>query len=120
MEVFMRRLVEFPLEAGGSVVVEISESDETHSGLVRAARPGEIVVKANEAFEAALDKIKPIVSSVVARMRDVCEAANQVQLEFAIKMSTEAGVVLASAAAEANFKLTVTWKLENEEGKGTA
>jgi hypothetical protein len=66
------RLVEFPLEGGGSVVVEVAES-ELPEGPVRAARPGEIAAKATQSFEAALAKVRPAAEGIIANLpRSVC------------------------------------------------
>ena len=47
----MKRLIEFPLEEGGSIVVEVDEP-APEGGVVRAARPGEVAAKAGQTFEA--------------------------------------------------------------------
>ncbi len=41
----MKRLIEFPLEEGGSILMEVGEP-APEGGVVRAARPGEIAAKA--------------------------------------------------------------------------
>ena len=45
----MRQLIEFPLETGGSVFVEVDDRDGA-AGYVRAARPGRVgaVIAATE------------------------------------------------------------------------
>lgn len=104
----MKRLVEFPLQDGGSVLVEVEESDEAEGGIVRVAREGEVTVKAPQTFETALDKMKPVTSAIVSKLRDL--APDRIQVEIGVKLSTEAGVVIASAATEANFRVTLTWE----------
>ncbi|MGH2593214.1 MAG: hypothetical protein ACRDGG_06845 [Anaerolineae bacterium] len=51
----MKRLIEFPLQAGGSVIVEVDEP--APEGVVRTGRPGEVAEKAKATFEEAFDKI---------------------------------------------------------------
>jgi hypothetical protein len=46
--------VEFPLEQGGTIVVEVAEPSAT-ADVERAARPGEIAERATESFGAALE-----------------------------------------------------------------
>jgi hypothetical protein len=111
----MKRLVEFPLQDGGSVLVEVEEPEEEEGGIVRVAREGEVAVKAPQAFETALDKMKPITSAIISKLRDL--APDRIQVELGVKMSTEAGVVIASAAAEANFKVTLTWEHKETDNK---
>ena len=62
----MKQLVEFPLEGGGSIVVEV-EGAASSGGVVRGARPGEIVDQAKQSFEAALEKLVDVVAPKKAR-----------------------------------------------------
>jgi len=84
----MKHLVEFPLEDGGSVVIEVDEPET--SGTVRASR-GDTLAKAKETLEEALNNVLPVTKSV------------------GVKLTTTAGAVIASATAEANFDVTLRW-----------
>lgn len=53
----MKRLIEFSLEDGGSILVEVDAPEE--AGLVLAARGESMPEKARQSFEAALDKVRP-------------------------------------------------------------
>jgi len=104
----MKRLIEFPLEDGGSILVEV---DELEGGVVRAAtRPGEVVEKAKQSFEAALDKIKPAAAAIVAKLRGLSDPPDEMEVEFGLKMSAKAGAMVAAAGTEANYKVTLKWK----------
>ena len=109
----MKKLVEFPLEDGTSVLVEIDEPDV--EGVVRAARPGEIAERATQTFEAAVEKIRPAAVAILKQVRDVSDPPDQVVVEFGVKLNAAAGAVLASVGAEANYKLTLTWKRADEK-----
>ena len=111
----MKRLVEFPLEGGSSILVEVDEPQA--EGVVRAARPGEIAERAVETFETALKKIQPAAVAIINQLRKVSDPPDQVNVEFGVKLSAGAGAVIASAGAEANYKVTLSWKRrEPEEG----
>src|SRR5512135_613557 len=110
----MKRLVEFPLQEGGTLLVEVDEPEgpaETtmRGGVVKAARPGEIADKAKDTFEGALDKIKPAAQSIIDRLRELHDAPDEIAVEFGIKLSAEAGAFIASASVEANYTLTLKW-----------
>jgi Trypsin-co-occurring domain 1 len=105
----MKRIVEFLLEQGGSILVEVDDSGPK-PGPVRGPNSGEVVTKANQTFEAALERIKPAASAIITLLRDLTDSPDTVGVEFGIKLSAEAGAVLASAGVEANYKVTVTWK----------
>lgn len=105
----MKQLVEFPLEDGGSIVVEV-DKPTGDSGRVRSARPDELVEKAKQTLETSLEKIRPAAAAIISKLRTLSEPPDEVGVEFGIKLSADVGVVLASAGAEANYTVTLTWK----------
>jgi len=105
----MKRLIEFPLQEGGAILVEV-DSAEPAGARVRGASPTEVAEKAKQAFETSLERIKPVAGAVIGKLRELTDQPEQVTVEFGIKLSAEAGVVLASTGVEANFKITVLWK----------
>src|SRR5215218_1042095 len=107
----MKRLVEFSSNSGEPILVEVEDiglSGETRRGLSASA----LVERAQTSFEDALEKAGPMASSLVGKLRAIDDAAapDEVQVEFGIVLSTEAGAVLAAASAGANYKVTMTWK----------
>jgi hypothetical protein len=48
--------------------------------------------------------------TLVTRLRDVGERPDEIGIEFGLKMSMEAGLVVAHTSGEANFKVTLQWK----------
>src|SRR3990170_7169368 len=103
----MKRLIEFPLQDGGSVIVEVDEP--VPEGVVKAVRPGEVVAKAKETLEDALDKIQPAAHAIITKLRELPDAPDEIGVEFGIKLSAEAGAFIASAGVEANYKVTLKW-----------
>jgi hypothetical protein len=106
----MKRILEFPLQdKTGSILVEIEEAAPAQ-GVERVGRGERVLTQASQTFEEALDKIGPLASSVASRMQQITTSMEEVQVEFALKMSAEAGVVLAAGGVEANFKVALKWK----------
>jgi len=103
----MKHLVEFPLEDGNSIVVEIDESET--GGTVRANR-GEKIEKAKETLEEALDRVLPATKSIVEKLWSIVNKPDETEVTFGIKLSTMAGAVIASATAEPNLNVTLRWK----------
>ena|SRR2546428_6711675 len=99
----MKRLVEFPLEEGGSVVVEVDEPDM--GGTVRAAR-GDVIEQAKDTVEDALNKVLPAAHSVVEKLQGM--RPNEIEVTFGISMSFKAGAFI-TAGSEANFEVKVRW-----------
>lgn len=105
----MKRYVEFPLEAGGSVLVEVEEPDAA-GGTVRAGRETDLPERARLTFEAALSRVRPAAESVIGQLRDLADPPDQVGVEFGLKLTGTSGAIIASAGVEANFKVTLTWR----------
>lgn len=108
----MKHLVEFPLEEGGSIVVEVDEPES--EGTIRAAR-GDTIIKAKETLEEALNNVLPVTKSLVEKLRSIGNQPDEIEISFGVKLSTLAGAVIASASAEANFDVTVCWTGKKEE-----
>jgi hypothetical protein len=108
-------LVEFPLEGGGSVVVEVEEQEPPDEAIVRRGfsdrhRSGEVVARAGQTLEAAFGRIQPAAGAMVTRLRDLPDAPEEIEIEFGVRLSAEVGAILAHTAGEANFRITLRWK----------
>ena len=109
----MKQLIEFPLEDGGTILVEVDEP-EPEGGVVRAARPGEIVARANTTFEQSLDRIKPaidvIATAIRSRLDNLSSPPDEITVMFGLKLNAAAGAFLASVGTEANYEVTLIWR----------
>ncbi len=107
----MKRLVQFPLEekeGSPSIWVEVDEP-ESDAGTMRVARGGEVVETARATFQQAIDQIKPGIDALGQKLNDLNHPA-EVAVEFGLKLSARAGMVLASADSEVTFKVILKWK----------
>lgn len=105
----MKRLVEFKLDQGGSVVVEV---DDPLGGPVMRGLGKDrsaLVEKADETFEGATAAVTPAARSLIARLRSLDDAPDEVTVEFGVQLSAQTGAFIASVATEANFKVSMTW-----------
>jgi len=110
----MKHLVEFKMDDGSSIVIEVDEPET--GGTTRASRrPGEIAEEAKETFEQALSKIRPATERVIHTLCELVYKPDEIEMEFGFNMSAEAGVVIASASVEANYKVTLRWKDEEKK-----
>ena len=82
------------------------------AGMVPAARGGDVVQRAGQTFEAALERVRPAAQAIIAKLRALHDPPDEIEVEFGIKMSAEAGAFVAAAGMEANYKVTLTWKRE--------
>lgn len=104
----MKRFVQFELDEGGSVVVEVDEP--TVGGAERVARADEVIKYTEGTLQSALDQIRPAADAVIAKLQSLSRQPEEIGVEFGIKLGAKAGAFLASADAEATFKVTLKWK----------
>lgn len=104
----MDGLVEFKTEDGALVVVEGAE-DATGSRLVSR---GDGPDRAARTFESALDGVRAAAESALRVFRDGSLQPDAVELEFGVKLSAEAGAVIAKGSAEGHLVVKLTWSPE--------
>jgi hypothetical protein len=101
----MAYLVEFPVGDGGTVVIEVG--DDQLAGFAPAAAPGEIAARSKESFETAVDALLPAVRAIGERISRL--GPEEVTVSMGVKITAEAGVIVAKTAGEANFTVTLRW-----------
>jgi len=109
----MKRLVEFPLEDGTSMMVEIEETEA--EGLTRVSRrdPG-VIERAQQTFEKSLDRVKPAAQYILAKLRELQDSPDEIEVQFGLNLSAAAGIVLASGVT-ANYTVKLKWVKEKPE-----
>ena len=104
----MSQLVKMDLADGGSVLVEVSDAAPT-GPVTRGSRAEDLVTSAGTTLENALDGLGPVVKGVVSRLREAADWPDEVTVEFSIKLSADANVIIARSAGEANFRISMSW-----------
>jgi NADPH-dependent glutamate synthase beta subunit-like oxidoreductase len=106
----MVQLVEFPLEGGGSVLVQV---DDVGTGEVTRGwgdRDARVVEQARQSFEQAVGRVQPAVQGLLTQLRSLAETPEQIQVEFGLQLSAEVGAFVAGASTTGNFKVSMTWR----------
>jgi hypothetical protein len=110
----MTYILEVPVESGGRLLVQAGEDDLPDGLELAALHPGELVARARDSVEAAMDEVKPAISAVANRLKEM--SADEVVVEFGIVLGAETGVVIAKGTADVHFTVKLTW--EKESGRG--
>ena len=110
-----RRLVEFPLEDGGSVLVQVEDGSAAggYGGDVTRGwgdRDQRVVEQAQQSFEAAVTRVQPAVQALVRRLRSLAESPAEITIDFGIELSAEVGAFVAGASSTGNFTVSMTWR----------
>ena len=111
----MKRLVEFDVGNGETIIAEVEVSADTEPGIVPAGRPGELISKATMTLGDAFDRLRPVADATIDRLRRLQTRPREIELELGVKFSAQAGVVLAAAATEANCTVRIRWHLAEQD-----
>ncbi len=107
----MAYLIELPVgPADGQPDVVRVEIEQAAEGLVQVARPGQVVARATRSMGEMLAGVRPVAQDFVNGFRSMVHAPDEIGIEFGLSLSAEADVVISSTAAQANFKVTLTWR----------
>ena len=106
----MKYLVELPVtpDGGSSSTVGV-EIEHAANGPVKVSRPGQVVARATHTLGEMLAGIRPVAESFVAGFAGMAEAPDAIGLEFGLSLSADANLIVATTAAQANFKVTLSW-----------
>jgi Trypsin-co-occurring domain 1 len=104
----VQRLIEFPLQDGGTVLVQVNESGigPTTRGLSNRA----VAEQAQHTFEQAVDRVRPAAQALINQLRGLADSPNEIGIEFGLELNAEAGAFIASASTTANFRVSLTWR----------
>jgi hypothetical protein len=107
----MKDLIKFPLESGGFVFVEMEGGEAERSGLVKAGRG--LPDEAAQSFEAAINGLSPIASSIVSKLINISHPPDEAAVEFGLTLKADSGFIITKVGGEANFKINLKWRRES-------
>ncbi|MFB6549342.1 MULTISPECIES: CU044_2847 family protein [unclassified Streptomyces] len=104
----MDGLVEFKTEDGMRVVVEGVEDEDG----ARLVSRGDGPAQAARTFEGSLEGVRAAAESALRVFRDGSLRPDSVELEFGVKLSAEAGAIIAKGSAEGHLVVKLSWSPE--------
>jgi hypothetical protein len=106
----MAYLVELPVGAAdGSADIVKVQIEQTGDGLVKVARPGQVVARASRSLGEMLAGIRPAAQEFVDGFHGMVHAPDEMSVEFGLSLTAEADVVISSTSTQANFTVSLTW-----------
>lgn len=101
---------EFQLEDGSTFLIEVPEPD-SENALEPVSVNGQMVYQATQKFEAAIDKVRPVASAIVSKLKaGLTTPADEIEVKFGLNLSVDAGVIFSSVGGEVNFEVTLKWQ----------
>ncbi|MEE4593606.1 CU044_2847 family protein [Streptomyces sp. DSM 41524] len=113
------QLIRVPLnsseDSDGAEAV-VMEVEHTGSGIVRAARPGEVAGTAARTLSESFDQVRAAAAALLDRLTTLPSPPSTVEVELGVKINAEAGAVIAKTAAEGNFTVRLVWQRDGGHG----
>src|SRR5690242_19609894 len=100
----MSEILEFTATDGAPVLVE---ADEAAFGVERVSRRDDGTIVAKESLERALVSARGTITSALAALEGL--GFEELTLEFGIKLSAEAGALIAKTSTEGHLTVTARW-----------
>jgi hypothetical protein len=101
-------LVEFRTDDGAVITVEaVEEGYGSGSRLVSRGEDG--AVQATRTFEGALEGVRSAAASALRVFRDGSLQPDAVEIEFGVKLTAEAGALIAKSAVEGHLVVKLSW-----------
>ena len=102
----MGEMVRFTLRDRGSVVVEV---DEEGPATGPAGRGSDAVRDAREAFGRRLTDVRDAAIEALDTFRTAA-SPDEIKLSFGVKLTSEAGAIIARTAVEGNLAVELLWR----------
>ena len=103
----MDQLVRFMTEDGEPLLIEVANPWE--QPVTRGGRTGAAVVEAGKSLEEVVGQLGPVVRGIVSELRTAADWPDEVEVEFAVKISADSNVIIARVSGEANFRIALRW-----------
>jgi hypothetical protein len=118
------KYVEFPLEGGGSILIEAAdEPNRSSAGFLRDGDPRANAEKAQQSFDASVEAVRRSADLLVTKLRDLSTPPDELQITFSLKASGEMGgltVGKGGANPDANFSVMLKWQSQSDKDKDKA
>ncbi|MCY9787027.1 hypothetical protein KIK06_24390 [Nocardiopsis sp. EMB25] len=106
----MSRLVRFSVDGGDSVVVEVDDGRDD-SMLVSGGRE---IEDATQTFTEKLSTVRKAVSATLDELGNSLKP-DVIKVTFGVKLTAEAGAVIAKSSVEGNLHVQMQWGYERPE-----
>src|ERR1700753_2873183 len=100
----MAHLTRWELGDGDDVLVEVEPAGPEISPV---SRSGDVIESAGVTLGAALGHVRRAATVVVAEFRDMTERPDEVQVEFGVRLTAQAGAVIAKTGVDGHLNVTL-------------
>jgi hypothetical protein len=99
-------LVEFTLDDGGSVLVEVTGSPYEET----VGHTDDLIARVGVSFDAAIGRVRDAAMAALGQFQQMTRQPNEVEITFGVKLDTEVGAVIAKTGVEGQLGIKLTWR----------
>src|SRR5690242_302614 len=99
----MKRLLEFPLDEGGSVVVDVDEPSDGPAMRGIGKDRSALLQETDKTFEDVTAAVTPAARYLITWLRSIDGPPDGVRIRFGVQLSAQTGAFIASVAAQAKL-----------------
>ncbi|MCK7625905.1 hypothetical protein MUU72_22850 [Streptomyces sp. RS10V-4] len=103
----MTELARWTLENGGEVLVEIAEDGPEISPVSRSR---DVVRSAATSLGSALSSVRDASATILGQFREAPVCPDRIEVEFGVRLSTEAGAVIAKSSLDGHLTVKISWE----------
>jgi hypothetical protein len=104
----MAETVAFEIGDGQATVFVDVADDE--SGVRRVSRGGDAITAATATFEAGFGQVRDAAARAISQLTAMAHRPSTVELEFGVRISAQAGAVIARTGADGHLKVRMVWQ----------
>lgn len=113
----MRDVLRFPLADGGEIAIDaVDVVGQEQSGMGRAGlgdsaarAASRAAARASMTYDQALDGVRRAADATMRQFARMATRPSEVEVEFSVRLSADAGAVITSVAAEAQLRVRLMW-----------
>ena len=104
----MNKLISIPLDDETTIFLEASNllCNESDPMLEEAGAGERVIEKSGEYLDLALRQIKKFSASISESVKGI---SDEVEVEFSVKLSADAGIIISSISTEASVTVKLKW-----------
>ncbi len=103
----MTSLARVPIEGGGTILFEAA-SQAPYEGPVKAGRIGDAVRDLPQTLQQLLNPVRDAAAAALDQLRQA--GPDEVEVEFGVDLSAQAGAVITKGESAVHFKVRVLWQ----------
>lgn len=108
----MSKLIEVELDENTKVYLETSRNEyqiDNNRAFEPVTSNGRVIKKAKDFLETSLNQICAFSSSIADSVKNQNISPDELEMEFSVKFSADAGIIISNVCSEANVSVKLKW-----------